>query len=120
RRIVRDKNRFNPILRETQPLGNVTITNNNVVVNNVVNVTYVEEKTKEKVVVHKVEKTEDEKKAGKVEGAAVEIFQPSAEQTPEASEPPAPKPIEEVAAKSKTKEQAEGAAATDELLVPPE
>ena len=40
RRIVRD-NRFNPILRETQPLGNVTINNNNVVVNNVVNVTYV-------------------------------------------------------------------------------
>ena len=68
RRIVRDKNRFNPILRETQPLGNVTINNNNVVVNNVVNVTYVEEKTNEKVVVHKVEKTKDEKNAGKVQG----------------------------------------------------
>ena len=120
RKIVRDKNRFNPILRETQPLGNVTINNNNVVVNNVVNVTYVEEKTKEKVVVHKVEKTKDEAKSGKVEGEAIEIFQPAAEQTPEAAAPSAPKQVEEVAAESKTKEQSEGAPSTDALLVPPE
>lgn len=120
RKIVRDKNRFNPILRETQPLGNVTINNNNVVVNNVVNVTYVEEKTKEKVVVHRVEKTKDEAKSGKVEGAAVEIFQPAAEDTPATAKPAAPKAIEEVAAESKTKEQSEGASSTDQLLVPPE
>ncbi len=120
RKIVRDKDRFNPILRETQPLGNVTINNNNVVVNNVVNVTYVEEKTKEKVVVHKVEKTKDEAKSGKVEGAAIEIFQPAADKTPDPVAPPAPKQIEEVAAESKTKEQSEGAPSTDALLVPPE
>jgi uncharacterized protein YraI len=120
RRIVRDRDRFNPILRETQPLGNVTITNNNVVVNNVVNVTYIEQQTNEKVVVHKVEKTKDEKKAGKVEGDAVEIFQPAAEQASEPVAPPKPKQIEEVAAESKTKEQSEGAPSTDELLVPPE
>jgi uncharacterized protein YraI len=120
RRIVRDKNRFNPILRETQPLGNVTINNNNVVVNNVVNVTYVEEKTNEKVVVHKVAKTKDEKKSGKVEGDAVEIFQPTAEKASEPVAPPKPKQIEEVAAESKTKEQGGGAPSTDQLLVPPE
>ena len=120
RRIVRDKNRFNPILRETQPLGNVTINNNNVVVNNVVNVTYVEEKTNEKVVVHKVEKTRDEKKSGKVQGDAIEIFQPAAEKTPDPVAPPKPKQIEEVAAESKTKEQGGGAPSTDQLLVPPE
>ena len=120
RRIVRDKNRFNPILRETQPLGNVTINNNNVVVNNAVNVTYVEEKTNEKVVVHKVEKTKDEKKASKVQGDSVEIFQPAGDKTPDPVAPPKPKQIEEVAAESKTKQQGGGAPSTDQLLVPPE
>src|SRR5262249_33283098 len=120
RRIVRDRNRFNPILRETQPLGNVTINNNNVVVNNVVNVNYIEQKTNEKVVVHTVEKTGDEKKAGNVKGDSVEIFQPAVEKTPEPVAPPKPKQIEEVAAESKTTEQSGGAPATDELLVPPE
>src|SRR3990170_33610 len=120
RRIVRDRDRFNPILRETQPLGNVTVVNNTTVVNNVVNVTYVEEKTKKKVVVHKVAKTKDEKKSGKVEGAAVEIYQPAVDQPPATAAPPAPKQIEEVAAESKTKEQSEGAPSTDALLVPPE
>lgn len=120
RRIVRDRKHFDPILRETEPLGNVTVINNNVVVNNVVNVTYVEQKTEQKVVVHKVEKTEDEKKAGKIEGAAVEIFQPAADQTPKVVAPPAPKAIEEVAQESKTKEQGEGAPSTEELLVPAE
>ena len=105
--------------RETHPLGNVTVTNNNVVVNNVVNVNYVEEKTKEKVVVHKVDKTEDATKSGKVEGAAVEIFQPA----PDKRRPRRlrrPKKIEDVAAESKTKEQAGGEASTDEMLVPPD
>ncbi|MGH6804118.1 MAG: DUF6600 domain-containing protein [Methyloceanibacter sp.] len=120
RRIVRDRDRFNPILRETQPLGNVTVVNNTTVVNNVVNVAYVEEKTKKKVVVHKVAKTKDEKKSGKVEGAAVEIYQPAVDQEPATAAPPAPKQIEEVAAESKTKEQSEGAPSTDQLLVPPE
>ena len=121
RRIVRDRDRYRPILRDTQSIGNVTVVNNTVV-NNVVNVTYVEEKTKKKVVVHKVERTKDEDKAkgGKVKGEAVEIFQPAAEAKPEAVVPAATKPIEEVAAESKTKAQGEGAAATDELLVPPE
>lgn len=122
RRIVRDRNRFNPILRDTQPLGNVTIINNNVVVNNVVNVTYIEEKTKEKVVVHTVERTKDEgkAKAGKIEGEAIEIFQPAAEDTPATAKPAAPKEIEAVAKESKTRDQGEGAPSTDQLLVPPE
>ena len=121
RRIVRDRDRYRPILRDTQSIGNVTVVNNTVV-NNVVNVTYVEEKTKKKVVVHKVERTKDEDKAkgGKIKGEAVEIFQPAPDAKTEAVVPAATKPIEEVAAESKTKQQGEGAAATDELLVPPE
>ena len=121
RNIVRDRKRFDPILRETRPIGNVTVTNS-VVVNTVVNPTYVEEKTNEKVVIHKVERTKDEAKAkgAKIEGAAVEIFQPAADQAPAVVARPAAKPIEEVAKESKTKQQAEGAASTEELLVPAE
>jgi uncharacterized protein YraI len=120
KRIVRDRKRFDPILRESRPLGNVTVVNNTTVVNNVVNITYVEQKTEKKVVVHKVEKAKDEKQAGKVEGAAVEIFQPAADQPPKVTAPPAPKPIEDVAQESKTKEQAEGGPSTEEQLVPAE
>jgi uncharacterized protein YraI len=118
--IVRDRNRQRPILERSRALGNTTITNNNVVVNNVVNVTYVEEKTQEKVVERKITRAKDAKAAGKVEGDAVEIFQPSAESTPADLAPPEPKTIGEVATQSATKEQAEGQATTEEMLVPPE
>jgi len=120
RDIVHEPNRSRPILEQTRPLGNVTVTSNNVVVNNVVNVQYVEEKTKEPVVVHKVAKTEDAAKSGKVEGAAVEIFQPAPDQAPATAAPARPKKIEDVAKGSKTKEQAGGEASTDEMLVPPD
>ena len=120
RDLIRDESRFEPILRETRPLGNVSITNNNVVVNNVVNVTHIEQKTNEKVVVHQVEKTEDATKAGKVEGAAVEVFQPAADQAPRAAAPHKPKKIEEVAVESKTTAQGGGKPTTEELLIPPE
>jgi len=120
RQIVRDRNRQRPILERSRALGNTTITNNNVVVNNVVNVTYVEEKTQEKVVERKIAKAKDAKAAGKVEGDAVEIFQPAAEATPADLAPPEPKTIGEVAEQSATKNQAEGQATTEEMLVPPE
>ena len=119
RRIVRDQAQMKPVLERTQPLGNVTV-NNTVVVNNAVNPQFVEEKTQEKVVVHKVKRTPDSAQAGKVEGASVEIFQPASEQKPTVAAPPTPKKIEEVAAESKTKGQAGAGPATDSLLLPPE
>lgn len=119
RRIVRDQAQMKPVLERTQPLANVTV-NNTVVVNNAVNPQFVEEKTQEKVVVHKVERTQDAAKAGKVEGGSVDIFQPAAEQKPAAAAPQKPKKIEEVAAESKTKGQAGAGAGTDSLLLPPE
>ncbi|MGI8854003.1 MAG: DUF6600 domain-containing protein [Methyloceanibacter sp.] len=118
--IVYDRDRQRPILERTQPLGHTTITNNNVVVNNVVNVTYVEEKTQEKVVERKIAKAKDAEEAGKVESGAVEIFQPAAKETPADLAPPKPKKIEEVAEESATKDQAEGEATTEQMLVPPE
>ena len=119
RYIVRDESRYEPILQQTHPLGNVTI-NNNVVVNNVVNVNYVEQKTNEKVVVHQVENAPDPSKAGKIEGAAVKVFRPAPDQLPKVAAPPQPKKIEEVAVQTKTKDQGAGKPSTDELLVPPE
>ena len=118
--IVRDRDRQRPILEGTRSLGNTTITNNNVVVNNVVNVTYVEEKTQEKVVERKIAKAKDAEEAGKVKGDAVEIFQPPAGETPADLAPAKPKKVEEVAKESETKDQAEGEATTEEMLVPPE
>jgi len=106
RYIVRDEQRYDPILQQTRPLGNVAI-NNNVVVNNVVNVTYVEQKTNQKVIVHQVDKTADANNAGKIEGAAVEVFQPAPEQVPKkVAAPPQPKKIEDVAAETKRKNRA--------------
>ena len=120
RNIIRDEDRFRPILQETRPLGDVTI-HNNVVVNNVVNVAYVEQKTNEKVVVHQVEKTEDATRAGKVEGAAIEVFQPAAnQQSFTTAAPHKPKKVEDVAVESKTKDQAAGKPSTEDLLSPPE
>jgi len=108
RYIVRDEQRYDPILQQTRPLGNVAI-NNNVVVNNVVNVTYIEQKTNQKVIIHEVDKTADANNAGKIEGAAVEVFQPAPEQVPKkVAAPPQPKKIEDVAAETKTKEQGVG------------
>ena len=88
--------------------------------NKVVNVNYIEQKTNEKVVVHRVERAKDEKTAGKLQGDSIEIFQPAAETATEPVAPPKPKQIDEVAAESKTKEQGGGAPSTDQLLVPPD
>jgi len=80
----------------------------------------IEEATQEKVVGRKIAKAKDAKAAGKVEGDAVEIFQPAAEVTPADLAPPEPKTIGEVANQSATKDQAQGQATTEEMLVPPE
>ena len=119
RRIVRDQARMKPVLETTRPLANVTV-NNTVVVNNAVTPQFVEQKTQEPVVVHKVERTKDAATAGKVEGASVEVFQPAPEQKPVVAAPPKPKKIEEVAAESKTKGQAGAGQGTEGLLLPPE
>lgn len=120
RRVVWDRRRIDPILRETRPLGNVTVVNNTTVVNNVVNINYIEQKTKKKVVVHKVERTKDEKKAGKAKGNAIEVFEPATDQEAAVAAPPEVKPIDEVAKESKTKGQVESAKSTEDLLVPEE
>jgi uncharacterized protein YraI len=118
RDVVRDGDRARH-LRGTRALGNVRI-DNNVVVNNVVTPKYVEEKTNERVVPRKVRRTKDAAQAGKIEGAAVEVFEPAADEAPVTPAPTKPKKIEEVAAESQTKEQAGSEPSTEEMLAPPE
>ena len=121
RQILRDRNRYRPIIERTRPIGNTTIVNNTVV-NNVVNVNYVEQQTQERVVERKIAVTDNAKEAGKVEGDAVEVYQPAVAEVSDPKElaPPEPKKIEDLAEESQTKEQGEGQAATDEMLLPPE
>jgi uncharacterized protein YraI len=117
--IIRDDADFLPVLEATRPVGNVTIVNN-VVVNNVVNVQQIEEKTNVKVVVHNVVRTDDPDKSGTVEKGAVEVFVPPAVEAAAAAPKPAEvKEVEAVAAASQTKEQAGDQPATEELVAPP-
>ena len=121
RQIVRDRNRYRPLIERTRPIGNTTIVNNTVV-NNVVNVNYVEQQTQERVVERKIAVTDNAKEAGKIEGDAVEVYQPAVAEVSDPKElaPPEPKKIEDLAEESPTKEQGEGQPATDEMLLPPE
>ena len=110
RRIVRDKNRFNPILRETQPLGQCHDQQ--------------QQRGREQRRQRQLRRAEDqregcrpqgredqgrEERPARSQGDSIEIFQPAAETTTEPVAPPKPKQIEEVAAESKTKEQGGGA-----------
>ena len=119
RDVIRDRKRYRPVIEESRPLGNVTVVNN-VVVNNVVNVTYVEQKTETTVIVHEVEAKQGKPEDAKVEGNTVEIFQPAADAAPAEEAPPEVKTVEQVAEDSATKDQAEEEPTTDDLLLPEE
>ena len=98
--IIRDRGFFAGIFGRTRPLGNTTIVNN-IVVNNVVNVRYVEEKTRQKVVLQRVERA-DAPAGGSGIGKVALFRPPSSPGNP----PPRVRKLEEVATLSKTKRQA--------------
>ncbi|MGH6735683.1 MAG: DUF6600 domain-containing protein [Methyloceanibacter sp.] len=121
RHVLYDRDRWRPALERTRPIGHTTIINNKTVVNKVVNVKYVEQKTNKKVVKRKVVKKADEaQQIAKVENDVVEVYEPKPDEKPAKLAPPEPKEVEEVAKASETKEQAEGEATTEEMLAPPE
>ena len=109
-----------PFFERSRPIGHTTIVNNNTVVNNIVNVQYVEEKTNTKVVEKTIKKTKNINQAGTMEGEALEVYEPALDEKPQTLAPPEPKTVEEVAANSETKGQAEGTAGTEDMLTPPE
>jgi uncharacterized protein YraI len=117
--IVRDRDRRRRVVERSKPLGNVTIVNNNVV-NNVVNVTYVEQKTEEKVVALEVSDTAEAKDSGEVVGDKIEVYVPPEPDEPEELAPPEVKTIAEVEKASPTVDQVEGDEPTTENLLLPE
>jgi uncharacterized protein YraI len=116
---VNDRDRRRRDFERTRPVGHTTIVNKTVV-NNVVNVTYVEQKTKKKVVRRRIAATDNAEAAGKVEGDTLEVYEPKPDETSGAEAPPEPKNVEAVAEESETKGQAEGEATTEDQLAPKE
>ena len=116
---VRDRARWRSAYDHTRPIGHTTIINNTVV-NNIVNVNYVERHTNTKVVERKVRRTRDWDRAGKVHGDHYEVYRPALREGRGRHRPDRPRDIDEVAKLSKTRDFARGEAATDDLLAPPE
>ena len=116
---VRDRARWRSAYDHTRPIGHTTIINNTVV-NNIVNVNYVERHTNTKVVERKVRRTRDWDRAGKVHGDDYEVYRPGLREGRGRHRPDRPRDIDEVAKLSKTRDFARGEAATDDLLAPPE
>ncbi len=117
KQIVRDPGRRDKVLRRTQPAGSVNIVNN-VVVNNVINVTSVEDKTRKSVVTYDVSLTSDAEQSGKTEGKKLEIYHPPATENVTARKPAEVKSLEVVEKRSRTKNQAVDEPATEELMKP--
>ena len=115
--VIGDNNQIISIVNQTEAAGDVTIVNN-VVVNNVVNVDFVERATGQQVVVHDVALTPSENKDGAVSGDTIEVYHPAASELVPEEAPAKVATEEEVAAESKTTGQAGGEAATEDLVPP--
>ena len=103
-----DDRQFRPMFERTRPLGNVTIVNN-VVVNNVVNVQYVEQRTRRKVIAQHVAAAGPIGALGPHSQGRLGVFSPPPAR---GGRPPGVRRLQEVAAYSKTKGQALGGPAT--------
>jgi hypothetical protein len=92
--IIRDRDHVRRVVRESEPM--TVHIENNIVVNNVIDVDFIEERTKKKVVVHEVKPAGDPEAAGKAEEGTVAVFDPEVKEEPEAK-PPKTKKVQEVA-----------------------
>jgi uncharacterized protein YraI len=115
--VIGDSNQIINTVNETEAAGNVTIVNN-VVVNNVVSVDFVEQETGQQVVVHEVALTPSEDKDGAVSGDTIEVYHPPASELAPEEAPAEVATEEEVAAESQTIGQTGGEAATEDLVPP--
>ncbi|HET7714728.1 MAG TPA: DUF6600 domain-containing protein [Bauldia sp.] len=103
--ILRDEDERRPSLERARPIGNVRI-ENNVVVNNVINIEYVEQKTKEQVVPREVVITNEAARQAETSEEVVRIYQPPVAEAPVTESPPAVLPEEVAAQQSQTAGQA--------------
>jgi uncharacterized protein YraI len=116
---VHDRARWRSAYDRTRPIGHTTIVNQTVV-NNVVNVNYVEQHTNKKVVEQKVRRTRDWDRAGKIDGDNYEVYRPGLQEGRGHHRPEKVRHIDEVAKQSKTRDFARGEATTEDMLAPPE
>jgi hypothetical protein len=86
--------RFYDVVRYTRPIGHVSIVNN-IAVNTVINVNYIERETGERVRVREVREV-NEPQTAQVDDDAIAVFAPAVQEEPEA-EPPQVRTEEEVA-----------------------
>lgn len=116
--IIRDRRRTQSFLQRSQPLGTVRVEGQNVV-DSALNVTIIENHTRQKVVTHKVAKVHDLNGSGRISGSTVQIFEPQ-QQGPTAtaapSKPPKVAPLATVEKQSQTKGQAGNEPGTANLL----
>jgi hypothetical protein len=112
--IIRDRDHIRRVIREGDP--EVVHIENNIVVNNVIDVDFIEKHTDKEVVVHEVKAAEDPEAAGKTDEDTVAVFDPEVKKEDDVK-PADTKKVEEVAKERAALapeeaegEQAEGAA----------
>ena len=98
--VVRDRDRVRRVISRGD-IESVRI-ENNIVVNNVINVNFIEEKTQKKVVVHEEKTADSPEAAGKADDNSVAIFNAEVKEEP-AAKPKEVKKVEEVAKEREAK-----------------
>jgi hypothetical protein len=112
--VINDDSERVRVVQQAQPVGNVTI-ENNVVVNNVIDVNYVEKQTQKKVEAVAVKETDDPEQIGKASGGEVTVFNKEIKQEANAK----PADIKDVeAVKKEHGQQNEGASGTTGSTTP--
>jgi len=96
--IIRDRDHIRRMISTGEP--KTVIVQNNIVVNNVIDIDVIEQKTKEKVVVYEEKPADNPEAAGKAEGNAIAVFNAEVKEEPNAK-PPKLKKVEEVAKEKK-------------------
>jgi hypothetical protein len=96
--VIRDREHIRRIVSGGEP--KTVVVQNNIVVNNVIDVDIIEQKSKEKVVVYEEKPAESPEASGIAKGNAVTVFKPEVKEEPQAK-PAKVKKAEDVAAKKK-------------------
>ena len=96
--VIHDRHRADNYLRDARPVGGVRI-ENKVIVNNVIELNFVEQRTHKKVRVYKVDEARTLGKGTRLKGDSIQVFAPQVEKG--GDHKPKLKPIEEVQAKHK-------------------
>ena len=115
--VISDRNIINTIVNETQEAGTVSVVNN-VVVNNQIEVNFVEEQTGVPVVAREVALTSSEQRNGELTEKTVEIFHPAAAEVEPVEAPEEVASIEEAAQQAATAGQSGDQPATEDLVPP--